>query len=254
MSASTEAPEQTQQVSPVNDLVNLLITMLTPMFIAAAGGDLRLARLGAQQMLLAYKAHNHADWLTIAQVVALGLATLNTLCLSFAETLPVSLVVRLNNSADRLNRAEGRQRKLLAESASKPQTETSLPLARQPVPPKLEQSVSEPDPATAAPAPQPQTAAELGHSIALLQEAQTLFAACEAVQAAQPITTHQSVPASVAVPSDAARMIEQLLADSTALDPKEATAALAEAGSLLRTAHDLAAQMPVGSLRQRQPA
>ncbi len=259
MSDNTDAPEQTHQISPVNDLVNLLITLLTPMFIAAAGGDLRLARLGAQQMLLAYKAHNHADWLTIAQVVALGLATLNTLCLSFVETLPVTLVVRLNNSADRLNRAEGRQRKVLAESASKPQAETSLPPATTPAP--------EPDPATAVSvepkpqaAPQPQAAAELGRSIALLQEAQTIVAASEAAQAAQPIATTDATKASAAPLCDggespgwavnAARMVEQLLADNPGIGAKDAVAA----GTLFRTAHERAAQAPVPGRPPGQPA
>jgi hypothetical protein len=112
------ATAQTQpapRISPVNDLVNLLIVMLTPVFLGPAGGDLRLARLGAQQALLAFRAEHHADWLTIAQIVAFGLATLNTLCLSFVEDLPIHAVLRLNNSADRLSKAEMRHRKVRQE-------------------------------------------------------------------------------------------------------------------------------------------
>jgi hypothetical protein len=113
--SATAQTQPAPRVSPVNDLVNLLIVMLTPVFLGPAGGDLRLARLGAQQALLAFKAEHHADWLTIAQIVAFGLATLNTLCLSFVEDLPIQAVLRLNNSAERLSKAEMRHRKVRQE-------------------------------------------------------------------------------------------------------------------------------------------
>ncbi|HET6609927.1 MAG TPA: hypothetical protein VFG62_24885 [Rhodopila sp.] len=155
--SATAQTQPAPRISPVNDLVNLLIVMLTPVFLGPAGGDLRLARLGAQQALLAFKAEHHADWLTIAQIVAFGLATLNTLCLSFVEDLPIQAVLRLNNSADRLSKAEMRHRKVRQEpkGAAAPQPAQAIQPTPMPAVPRQSATNS----STAAPLSQAQPAA-----------------------------------------------------------------------------------------------
>jgi len=58
---------------PAEILTVIIVTLLAPMFIAAMGGDLNLARAAALETIDSYRAHNHASLMAVAKIVAFGL-------------------------------------------------------------------------------------------------------------------------------------------------------------------------------------
>jgi hypothetical protein len=121
---------------PSDVLIDLVADLLAPMFIAAAGGDYRYARLAAMETVWSYKAATQADLLQVIQIVAYGLAAVRTLCVSMTEEVSVPTLLRLNLSAERLSRAESRARKARLED-------------------RCRQNVSKTDKKTAPPRPRP---------------------------------------------------------------------------------------------------
>jgi hypothetical protein len=103
--------------SPSDAFVNLIVTVLTPMFITAAGGDLNQARAAANQTVNAYVGRDPASLLLIAQSIACGLAVLSAISLSMAENMPINLILRLRGNAASLHRAGDKCRRALAETA-----------------------------------------------------------------------------------------------------------------------------------------
>jgi hypothetical protein len=99
---------------PAGVLLNLVITLLTPMFLGAAGGNLDFARQAAMETVNAYRAETASDLVTIAKIIGFGLATLAALSLSMADDLPISAMLRLHASASASDRAEHRNRQVLA--------------------------------------------------------------------------------------------------------------------------------------------
>jgi hypothetical protein len=103
---------------PAEVLLNLIVTLLTPMFLSAAGGDLQFARLAAAETLEAYRADTHSDLVTVAKIVAFGLATLGSLSLSMEDHLPVTQILRLRANANATDRSEHRCRLALEQNRS----------------------------------------------------------------------------------------------------------------------------------------
>ena len=114
MSETTRTPQH-----PADVITNLIVTLLTPMFVSAAGGDLAFARLAAAETLNSYRAETHVDLITIAKIIAFGLATLGSLSLSMADGLPIQHVLRLHNSANATDRSEHRNRLALKHSQTR---------------------------------------------------------------------------------------------------------------------------------------
>jgi hypothetical protein len=108
MSATTPIPH------PAGVLMNLIITLLTPMFLAAAEGNLTFARQAALETLNAYRAETGSDLITVAKIIGFGLAALAALSLSMADDLPIPAMLRLHASANASDRAEHRNRQALA--------------------------------------------------------------------------------------------------------------------------------------------
>ncbi len=59
---------------PSDVLIDLVADLLAPMFLGAASGDYRYARLAAMETVWSYKAATQADLLQVIQIVAYGLA------------------------------------------------------------------------------------------------------------------------------------------------------------------------------------
>jgi hypothetical protein len=119
---------------PAEVLIDLLITLLTPMFLFAAGGDLAFARLAAAEALDSYRAETHADLITVAKIIAFGLATLGSLSLSMANDLTTHQILRLRNSANATDRSEHRNRVALNQSQTN-QSQANQSQTQQPVTP-----------------------------------------------------------------------------------------------------------------------
>jgi hypothetical protein len=111
MSETTVTPRH-----PANALLALVITLLTPMFLAVAEGNLAFARQAATETLNAYRAETGSDLITVAKIIGFGLAALAALSLSMAEDLPISTLLRLHASASAADRSEHRNRQALKQS------------------------------------------------------------------------------------------------------------------------------------------
>ena len=98
---------------PADVLINLIVTLLAPVFIAAAGSDIGRARDAALQTLASYQARSHASLIKVANIIAFGLATLGSLSLSMGDDLPVPLVLKLRGNAVALDRSTDRNQRAL---------------------------------------------------------------------------------------------------------------------------------------------
>jgi hypothetical protein len=113
---ATTQPTDETSTHPDDILLTLIVALLAPLFLTAGDGNIAFARLAAIQTIGAYRARSQADLITIAQIVACGLAALGSLGLSMGDQLSVSMVLRLRGNAVALNRAADWNRKALAAS------------------------------------------------------------------------------------------------------------------------------------------
>lgn len=94
-------------------LMHLIAALLAPMFLTAAGGDIAFARMAATQTVNAYRTRNDADLITVAQIIAFGLAALGSVSLSMADDISLSMTLRLRGNAIALDRSVERNRRAL---------------------------------------------------------------------------------------------------------------------------------------------
>jgi hypothetical protein len=98
---------------PADVLINLIVTLLAPIFVTAAGGDIGRARVAALETLTAYQARSHASLIKVANIIAFGLATLGSLSLSMGDDVPIPLVLKLRSNATALDRSTDRNERSL---------------------------------------------------------------------------------------------------------------------------------------------
>lgn len=126
-----------QRVHPAEFLLELIITLMTPMFLAAAAGDLAFARAAAAETLAAYRAETQNDLITVAKIIAFGLVTLASLSRSMDDDLTLNQILRLRSNANATDRSEERCRQTLgkgliqqaAEPSPEPDIDTAALLA-----------------------------------------------------------------------------------------------------------------------------
>ncbi len=97
--------------------LDVIIAHLAPMFLFAANGDTALARAAAIETVETYQARNQPDLLSIAQMVAFGLAALGSLSLAMADDISTSMTLRLRANAVASSRAGEACRRALAQQA-----------------------------------------------------------------------------------------------------------------------------------------
>jgi hypothetical protein len=115
---SATEPTRSAHQRPADILLNFIVTLLTPMFLLAADGDLVFARLAAAETINAYRAETSTDLITVAKIIAFGLTTLASLCRSMEDDLTISQILRLRSNANAADRAEHRNRLTLQQSRS----------------------------------------------------------------------------------------------------------------------------------------
>ena len=98
---------------PSDLLLNLVVSIVAPIFLRGTGGDADLARMAAIEALNTYRVRNFAELIAIAQIIAYGLAALDSLTLSFGEDLPLSMVLRLRGNSNALNRSAEQNRRAM---------------------------------------------------------------------------------------------------------------------------------------------
>jgi hypothetical protein len=128
-------PETDPPLTLAEILMNLIVILLAPMFLSATGGDISFARMAALETVNGYRSQNQTDLLSIAQIIAFGLAALGSLSLSMADDLSLTMTLRLRGNANALNRSAEHSRRALRDTAT-----TATPqIAPAPIPvaPKL---------------------------------------------------------------------------------------------------------------------
>ncbi len=121
-------PEPT---SLATNLINLLITLLAPMFLWSTAGDLRLAHIAAAETLNEYRVTNRLSLWTVAKVIAFDIATLSSLSQSMYEDVSTTLALRLRGNANSLDRSGERSRRALEAARATPGAEPiEIPAAR----------------------------------------------------------------------------------------------------------------------------
>jgi hypothetical protein len=116
------------------NLANLILALLTPMFLWSTAGDIRLAHVAAAQTLNEFRIANRLSLFTVAKIIAFDIATLSSLSLSMYEDVSMLLALRLRGNATSLDRsAERNRRRFDLEQASRPgagtETEDSIEAA-----------------------------------------------------------------------------------------------------------------------------
>lgn len=102
--------------------MNFILTLLVPMFLRLSGGDIGLARQAAAEAVDAYRAPNAADLIVIAQIVAFGMAAVDSAGQSMEEGINPILAMRLRASAFACNRSADRGRRSLVSRSSMPKS------------------------------------------------------------------------------------------------------------------------------------
>ncbi|WP_428489275.1 hypothetical protein [Rhodopila sp.] len=122
MSATTTEPRPTSSLDfqPGDILLQLIVTLLAPMFLAVCRGNLDFARIAALQTVDAYRARSHVDLIAVAQIVAHGLASVSAACLSMADDISLAMTLRLRASANASDRACDRARRALQNTRASP--------------------------------------------------------------------------------------------------------------------------------------
>ncbi len=108
--------ETTHYLRPTERLLNVIISLLAPMFLTSSSGDIAYARMAAIETISAYRASNLASLIAVAQIVAFGLAALGSLSLSLADDVSIPMALRLRGNANALNRSAEQNRRAYRES------------------------------------------------------------------------------------------------------------------------------------------
>ncbi|WP_428487896.1 hypothetical protein [Rhodopila sp.] len=115
-SRTQPATGTTPPVRPMDILLNLVVTLLTPMFLIDSGGDLTFARMAALETVNSYSARDPMELITIARIIGFGLAALGSLALSMADDTPPLMMLRWRCNANALNRSAEQSRRALQAS------------------------------------------------------------------------------------------------------------------------------------------
>ncbi len=246
------APRQATQPEPLphpsDALLNLIVTLLAPMFLLVSGGDITYARMAALETVNSYRADTRADLLTIAQIVGFGLAALGSLSLSMADDLSLSMTLRLRSNANACNRSVEHGRRALQAAR---QHAASPPQPEQPVHPGAEAATK---PATASPTAAPAVLAVPEASAPAATTARSHHKAPPAGPTAPPAAT----PAATTITDEqrqamwaagAARIAAEYTADLANLPPEQRSLAAFKAEMLNSCAQNLLTGPPIPRVR-----
>jgi hypothetical protein len=238
------------RLHPYQILMNLIATLLAPMFLGVTGGDVAMARMMAIQTISAQRVTSLMDLLAIAQIVAYGLAALGSLSLSMDDDLPLAMVLRLRGNANACTRSGEQNRRAIRNNRHEE------PLPRDQPMPEPEVHHAEPWPETTennGPGGlMDDTVAELLAAEAAERLVQCAEKATDQAPAPQPVSVHRA-----AVPSPATEKrhnemwaiamvneASEITASIQGLPPAERHAAELRAGMLSSTANRLLTGLP----------
>jgi hypothetical protein len=116
MTQTTTSPDPAtvEDLEPADFLMNIIVTLLSPIFLGVTGGNVRMARMAAIETLSAYNMQNLSDLIAIAQIVAYGLVALSSLSLSMADDLSLPMILRLRGNANACTRSAEQNRRAVS--------------------------------------------------------------------------------------------------------------------------------------------
>ena len=125
---ATTASEPTQkpplrsniEVHPGDVLLHLIVTLLSPMFFGVCGGNLDFARMAALETVNAYRARGPVDLIAVAQIIAFGLASVSSACLSMTDDISLTMTLKLRANANACDRSAERNRRALEKNRLSP--------------------------------------------------------------------------------------------------------------------------------------
>jgi len=106
-------PGHDSPAHPSDLLLQLIVAFLAPMFMSASTGDLGFARLAALETIASYGLRTQAELMNIAQIIAFGLAAMDSLWLSMADDVSLTMKIRLRSTANGLNRSAQQNQRVL---------------------------------------------------------------------------------------------------------------------------------------------
>ena len=115
--APAEAGGEPIGFDPADILLNHVVSLLVPLFITAAGGELYFARMAALATIDSYRGRTQADLLTILQIITFSLGAADSVCRSMADDLSLPMVLRLRGNANSTARTAERNRLALTATA-----------------------------------------------------------------------------------------------------------------------------------------
>jgi hypothetical protein len=219
------------------NLVNLVLALLTPMFLWATEGDIRLAHIAAAQTLKEFGLTHRLSLFTAAKIIAFDIATLSSLSQSMYEDVSMLLGLRLRGNAISLDRSAARNRVVLDKerrSAAPARAEDSV----DPAIAEAQRMVAEAKArvqAAAAPPAEAQPVAEPAAVAAPPPVSPSAAAPSAASSARTPAQQHQSVRAQAMT-----QVAEALTAELKDLPPEERWKEMARIEALTIAAADIA--------------
>ena len=243
------------RLHPYQILMQLIATLLAPMFLGVTGGDVAMARMMAIQTVSAQRVGSLMDLIAVAQIVAYGLAALGSLSLSMDDELPLAMVLRLRGNANACTRSAEQNRRAIRNDSHQEPLPRDQPMP-EPEMPELEMHRAEPWPET------PENDGPGGLMDDTVAEILAAEAAQRLVQCAEKPTDRAPVPQLVpvrkaAIPSPggdkrhnemwAIAMVNEaseITASIPGLPPAERHAASLRAGMLSSTANRLLTGLP----------
>ena len=128
-------------------ILNTILNRLAQLFLSGAAGDLTVARQAASQMLAAYNPETPYELSLAAEVISLGLHTLEALSYASNPDLSLNKILRFRGSAVSLSREQHKaQRKLdqlqrARRAGTQPQVPETQPEPSPPSP-KIEKAIA----------------------------------------------------------------------------------------------------------------
>jgi hypothetical protein len=104
------------EIDTTEILFNLVVTLLTPIFLAATG-NLEHARLAAAHTVDSFCPRTHADLVATALLIGFSFSALGSLSLSMDDGLSIPTILRLRGSAQSASRAAEQHRRALQQSS-----------------------------------------------------------------------------------------------------------------------------------------
>jgi hypothetical protein len=93
------------ETPPPNLLMAFILSLLTPFLMTGGITDIDLARRATAETIAAYKVAGQDQLVTIAQIIAFALTSLDNLRLSLPQDLSLPMKLKLRGNAGALNRA-----------------------------------------------------------------------------------------------------------------------------------------------------